>query len=384
YSLKGAQAQLLLPVLCRSGRCHLRQHAADASDGGLGPALSWQDQAPWQLRLTMHTDASSGDYELNGALWRGTEQMPLTTPVLVHDSGILFTSDTAAPCEQRAASGWLGLLRTHGALRIPVAQGEEFLAELLRQPQPPPLELPAELRYEEVTAAPHPRLSISTDRFSDRLLGQLDFSYDGTTVARGQLDRGLLQSGQRRILLRDPAAEAAAERRLHELGWRWGNASHAERGIRLELAARHLPATVVALTAEGWHVEAEGRVHHAAGKFELQVSSGIDWFELHATVNFGTQSAALPELLAAARRGAHTVRLGDGSIGVLPQEWLKRHGPLAGLGEQHGDALRFRRSQAGFLDALLAAEPDATCDATFAQLRQQLRDFTGIAAQAAP
>jgi hypothetical protein len=154
-----------------------------------------------------------------------------------------------------------------------------------------------------------------------------------------------------------------------------GNASYAEGGVRLELAARHLPATVAALTAEGWHVEAEGRVHRAAGKFELQVSSGIDWFELHGTVNFGTQTATLPELLAALRRGAHTVKLGDGSVGLLPQEWLKRYAALVGLGEHQGDALRFRRSQAGFLDALLAAEPDARCDTQFAQLRQQLRNF---------
>jgi hypothetical protein len=42
--------------------------------------------------------------------------------------------------------------------------------------------------------------------------------------------------------------------------------------------------------------------------------------------------AQLPELLAAMRRGENMVKLGDGSIGLLPQEWLKQYGLLAGLG----------------------------------------------------
>jgi len=57
------------------------------------------------------------------------------------------------------------------------------------------------------------------------------------------------------------------------------------------------------LTAEGWHVEAEGKVYRSPGKFEIQVSSGVDWFELHGVVEFGDTVAQLPELLAAMRRG---------------------------------------------------------------------------------
>ena len=38
----------------------------------------------------------------------------------------------------------------------------------------------------------------------------------------------------------------------------------------------------------------------------------------------------------------------------------------------------FRRNQAGLLDALLAAQPEANCDETFTRLRDQLRHFDGI------
>jgi hypothetical protein len=138
------------------------------------------------------------------------------------------------------------------------------------------------------------------------------------------------------------------------------------------------------LTAAGWYVEAEGKVYRSPGKFEIQVSSGVDWFELHAVVEFGDRVAQLPELLAAMRRGENMVKLGDGSFGLLPQEWLKQCGLLASLGDAHGDHLRFMRSQAGLLDALLAAQPEARCDALFAQVRDELRSFTGIQALEAP
>ena len=65
----------------------------------------------------------------------------------------------------------------------------------------------------------------------------------------------------------------------------------------------------------------------------------------------------LPELLAAIRRGENVVKLGDGSFGLLPEEWLKQYGLLAGLGDAHGDHLRFKRRQAGLLDALLRHNP---------------------------
>src|SRR5262245_37833772 len=63
--------------------------------------------------------------------------------------------------------------------------------------------------------------------------------------------------------------------------------------------------------------------------------------------DYGGASASLPELLAALRRGDTMVRLGDGSFGLLPEEWLERFAPLANLGSAETDHLRFRNNQAG-------------------------------------
>src|SRR5262249_21238125 len=92
----------------------------------------------------------------------------------------------------------------------------------------------------------------------------------------------------------------------------------------------------------------------------------------------------LPALLEALRRGQNMVRLDDGTYGMLPEEWLKKIGMFAGMGTAEHDHVRFRRSQAGVLDALLAAQPEAKFDRTFEQFRNELRTFTGIEPAAQP
>ena len=51
---------------------------------------------------------------------------------------------------------------------------------------------------------------------------------------------------------------------------------------------------------------------------------------------------------------------------------------LAGLGSANDEHVRFTRSQAGLLDALLASEPAVSVDAVFERVRQELGGFAGI------
>ncbi len=133
------------------------------------------------------------------------------------------------------------------------------------------------------------------------------------------------------------------------------------------------------LVGRGWRVEAEGKLYRNPGSSSVSVSSGIDWFELHGSVDFGDGlDAKLPALLNALQRGESMIALGDGSFGLLPEEWLQKFGLLASLGVASGDHLRFKQTQTGVLDALLAARPDITCDETFARVRGEWQNFKGI------
>ena len=313
--------------------------------------------------------------------------MALSTPKLLLAGGLVFTADRVAQLEDGGTFPWIAHLRQHGSLRVPQAQGANFVATVLGLSRLPRLSLPEELRYEEVSVVPRPRLRIrpAPPQWGPaRLRAALSFDYDGAVVRAEHEARGTFDAERRRFLLRDADAEAQAARRLKAIGFD-------ERPLRgygsrtaLAVAARDFPRAIALLVAEGWHVEADGRLYRHPGALRLEVVSGVDWFELHGAAEFGDMTASLPELLAALRRRDHVVLLGDGTYGVLPDEWLRRYRMLGEVGTSAGDHLRFRPNQVGLLDALLAELPDTRADTLFIHARDELRRFTGVEPRDAP
>jgi superfamily II DNA or RNA helicase len=374
----------VLPLICASGRCWLR---TAPGHGEVGP-LAWDDGAAWVPSLDVRAEPRAARYVVTGSLRRGDQQMELSAPKLLLAGGLVFTADSVARLDDGGAFAWIAHLRRHGSVRVPLAQGPAFLDTLLRLPRLPRLDLPEELRCEEVSVTPHPRLRVRPAPphwGARRLRGMLSFDYGGAVVSAEQPNTGIFDAAHRRLFVRDAAAERHAAARLRQVGFRerpW----HAGYGSRtgLDLAARELPRAVAQLVKEGWHVEADGRLYRQPGAFSLEVTSGVDWFELHGRVEFGSATAKLPELLAALRRHEGTVLLDDGTYGVLPDEWLRKYGVLAGLGTPTDDHLRFGRNQVGLLDALLSALPEAGGDAAFTRAREELARFDGIKPAPAP
>lgn len=379
--LSAPLADELIPRMCRTGRCQLRL-AADAPEL---TTLQWDEGEPWEFRLEVEPDPAGKHYVAAGWLRRGAERVHLATPRLLIEGGLVFWDDRAARLRDFGAFQWITMLRQRGPLKVPVKQGGELVKELLKVGRLPRLELPPDLRFEEVVVKPQPRLRVhKPDRRqsygADRLHGDLSFDYDGLVVPASDKGRGAYQPERRRLMIRDEATERSAAEQLHQVGFRPQRYVGYGHEPALELTPKHLPRVVRALLDAGWHVEADGSVYRSAGEIHIEVKSGIDWFDLQGSVQFGDTSAALPELLAALKKGENTVKLDDGTFGILPEEWLKKYGLLAGLGKAEGDSLRFTRSQVGLLDALLAAQPEATFDAGFTQAREELRQFEGIKA----
>jgi SNF2 family DNA or RNA helicase len=109
-----------------------------------------------------------------------------------------------------------------------------------------------------------------------------------------------------------------------------------------------------------------------------ELTSGVDWFELHTTIDYGGVVAQLPELLKALKQRSSLVELNDGSFGILPEELVQKIGTFLTTGRAEGDHVRFSRSQAALLDALLASRPEVGVDETFLRAREHLRKFDRI------
>lgn len=373
--LSPASCELLLPRLCATGRFGW---IADASHDEDLHVLRWDDGPPWQFKLRVEAD-NSKTLRLGGVLSRENETAPLDNVVAALDGYIVFT-DTLARLAPGVNGAAIVSAQQTGEIRIPRGQADRLIECVAEAAGLPPLELPEELRWQETAPEPRPRLSVSQSKYGgDRsdFEAVLSFEYEGQLTNRRDSRPHLLDKPNRRIVHRTPAAEAAAWKRLFELGAK-PPPSYYGREFDAQVPRKKFARLAAELTEAGWHVEAQGNVIRRAGSFHVSVSSGVDWFDLDATIDYDGVKAGLPELLAAAQRGDSFVTLGDGTQGMLPAEWLARYAPLALMGEVAGEKLRFQHSQALLLDAWLAAQPDVDLDAEFHRMRERLASFDGI------
>jgi superfamily II DNA or RNA helicase len=384
YILTGPLAKAALPAMCRTGRCYLRTR--DVIYPELEAAQSWGEGAPWRLNVEVTRDPERKEFTVEGKLEREGENRSVADPVMITSGGLVFWGHVIEEYDHRGAFDWLRYLRTQGALTVPEKDGPEFTRELYSSGTLPAVKLPDELQMEEAHLTPKLHLKIHAPKrnsYDERLRGDFKFAYEDKLIPADSAGHAIVQSDRKRVIVRDKQPEANAHARLHQLGWR-EEYYYGTRNNELTLAPSKLAKVVEALVREGWHVEADGKLYRQPGELRIEVNSGIDWFELHGEVQFGDQVAKLPQLLAALRKGEHLITLGDGTTGMLPEEWLKKYGVLAGMGKETDDHLRFTRSQVGLLDALLAAQPQATFDGVFEKTRQMLRSFDGVQAADPP
>ncbi len=385
--VKQPLANTIMPLLARTGRCYLlNTNLLEDAVTGQAP-IQWDDAGVWHFELHMQRTHNNG-WALHGMLCRGDEQMELSAPVQIVEGGLVFTRERAALLAQDTPFQWLSYLRGQGVINAPEKDRDDLLSTLLCSPGLPPLQVPEELRYEKVQVVPVPCLRVRAGNQEQtngkpRLRADLSFDYEGRIVHEEKVG-GWYEAANRRFVARDPEAEKTAVGLLSDLGFKLQGPTYWDPKSAWEVAPTKLPHLVRALVDTGWRVEADGKVFRRPGTFHIEVSSGVDWFELRGEVQYGDSTAKLPELLQALRRGENIVSLGNGDYGILPEEWLRRFGHVAGMGTPVNGHLRFQSNQAGLLDALLAAQPEATCDETFARVRQELASFQGIEAAEQP
>jgi superfamily II DNA or RNA helicase len=365
----------VLPLMAQSGRLYRRDE-----ENALTP-LDWDGGPPWVFHLDV-TILPDERVAVDGVLQREGITLAASDISLLLSPAFVVVRDTVARLDHRGALSWLHELRRSGRTVLP-EQATPALIEAMARSHVDPLQLPEPLRYEVVSVVPRPRIRMARAArpqgygTREELDASVEFDYGGTVIP-ARPEESAYDPERRRVVRRNSAAERDAIQQLESLGFHRPWYFDTKAGT-LAIAVEKFPAVVRALVEEGWHVEAEGRVFRTAKSLEMQVKSGVDWFELHGRVDFGDgRSVAIADLLVALRRGEGTVILDDGTRGMVPEEWLKRYMRIAAFGEGKDGHVRFRSTQTALLDALLEAQPAVRIDEAFARARAELTQFSGI------
>lgn len=376
FELPGPLAVELVPLIARSARAWYRR----GPDPNTLEPIAWDDGNAW--RFEMRIEPVGDGFRLTGSLVRDDVRVPLTEPFQVLAGRLIVIRRTVARFDSDQSEVFLEHLQRSGPVDVPADQAS-LLAQVVARSGVDIANLPADLQVPHVHGAPRPRLAlVRAEDAPATLKALLTFDYDGTIVPASTAPAAFFDAGSGRLVHRDRDAEAAATARLIECGCRphWPLED-------LELDESELDRVVRTLVGDGWHVEAEGVRYRMLSHVDLNVTSGIDWFDLSATVTFEGEQAPVADILAQLNAPSHALRLDDGSVGMLPEAWVERYSVLAAVGDLDGHRIRFQRSQTALLDAILATrEADAriTVDARFAHARREIASMAAIEPESPP
>ncbi|EOR95406.1 DEAD/DEAH box helicase-like protein [Arcticibacter svalbardensis MN12-7] len=116
-------------------------------------------------------------------------------------------------------------------------------------------------------------------------------------------------------------------------------------------------------------------------KISIQVLSGINWFNSKINVSYGSRKASLKQVHKAIRNKSKYVQLDDGTMGILPAEWIEKFTNYFHAGEVI-DEETIRTPKINFSALAELYESDTfTADARNELLlfQKKLPDFEGIA-----
>ncbi len=282
-------------------------------------------------------------------------------------------------------------------MRIPKEDVQEFRDEFLpKLAQRIPLSGDV-FSWTEIDVPPVPRLILSDNKRT--LMAEMRFGYGDHEVEFAKdgdelTVRGVPGSWGMLRIHRDPEKESAFYQML--TGARYGlkRSVGALKDGMFELRARTHPLdfltrSIPLLIDAGFEIYGEenlkvGRINRARPTISLNITSGIDWFDLDAVVSYGDQEVSLRDIRRALRRKEKYVKLADGSIGQIPEEWLERYKQLFDLAEETENGLRVRDFHLTLVDQLLQDASATKVAAEYRRRRERLRGFEHIAPQPVP
>jgi superfamily II DNA or RNA helicase len=365
-TLSSATTAWWIERLARAGRLSV----LDAD--GAPQTITWDDGPPWTFNVAITNDPAASSYRIAGTIERDGETFPLES-FEASFPGILIGGGRASRFDDGGHGQWLRALRANRVVEIPHADAERFRKALLRAPIAN-IALPEELGWTLVDVRPHPVLELRSQSWTSELTGELFFIYDEWRVS-GHFTEMQATIG-RKLIRRNRSFEDGFRGRLGSL-----NVISTSNGYHVRAA--QFEDVVRKLTAEGWTIEIDSAKVRVADDFDVEISSGIDWFDLNVTATFDDVRIALPELLAAANGNRSLLRLSDSSFGVMPASWSDALEPVLELGKREGGAVRFRQSQALLIDALLRSKM-RKADAAFTDLRQRVAEASPEPCQEPP
>ncbi|SHM52029.1 DEAD/DEAH box helicase [Chitinophaga sp. CF418] len=304
------------------------------------------------------------------------------------DSSILFLKNNVLYLFENAQDALhVELFRENGRIRIPAGQWGTYLQDYLL-----PLSKQYQIQFDNSLLAEVddilPECRVFLREVGETFIIQPGFAYHGQEVDWNDDGRITVQEGNKVLIIhRNKEAEQQFVDKLSTLHTNFFQPNTNNYFfLKAKEALKNNWFFLFFDTLKEMNVRVFGFENLKNFKFSahkpvtnLQISSGIDWFDAQIEVTYGDQKVSIRDIKQALAGKQNYVQLADGSLGLLPEEWLKKYSLLFKIGEEKDKgALKLSKYNFSVIDELFEFIDDDAILLELEQKRRKLLQFDEI------
>lgn len=120
------------------------------------------------------------------------------------------------------------------------------------------------------------------------------------------------------------------------------------------------------------------RFNTAKPQTKIHISSNTDWFDARVDIHFGDQKVTIEDVKKALANRQQFVPLNDGTLGILPEEWIKKYSLLFRVGEGKQHQLKLSKYHMSVIDELYEERNEEELVVKLEEKYETLRGFNKI------
>jgi len=221
----------------------------------------------------------------------------------------------------------------------------------------------------------------------DYLIFQPLFSYKGFETKPGGKDELVIPDGEKVMIVhRDREKEHEFIQKLESLH---SNFIRPEGGQQIALKGNDVlknnwfflfvdAMKEMKVPVFGFEALKNFRFNTAKPQTKIHISSNTDWFDARVDIIFGEQKVTIADVKKALGNRQQFVPLQDGTLGILPEEWIKKYSLLFRVGEGKQNQLRLSKYHMSVIDELYDNRNEEELVVRLEEKYEQLKDFRQI------
>ena len=236
------------------------------------------------------------------------------------------------------------------------------------------IELPEEIKIKTKKIKPAVRMSIdiSSGVKGTILWAQFTTAFDDEWHSPLS-PQSLTSKDLRKIRQKDEVAEQKIYQKISDVLKLQVNNQDFTRKVKIQTDNFNL--TVESLIEIGIEVYAKNKKVSIPRVSNISLKTEDDWFEVKSKLEFAEESLYTPQILTLAKSNQNLIELKDGTLGLLPEQWLRKHLHLEYLAEHKDDKFLIAKDHTLYLDLLFEKKLLQTDKPQYSELISQLKSI---------